>query len=255
MLILPTLFSKLNEVLVQLHTPHRHSSLTNVIKQNQDDCLNIGCGDVCPEGWDNIDASLSLRISKIPLIGQAVLALIGKHQWSNLIRYGDIVQGLPKKHSYCQLIFACHILEHLSIQDFHHAMRNVYSYLKPGGVFRIIVPDLEQYISTYMTYRADSRLSDKASHEFMINSWLGHRGSRSSFVLRLTEGFSNYRHQWMWDEPSLKAAFAQHGFINIRRCYYGDWSDSRFAAVEKEGNYVQAVGIEGMKELGVLLLR
>jgi hypothetical protein len=51
----------------------------------------------------------------------------------------------------------------------------------------------------------------------------------------------------MWDEPSLLAAFSQHGFQNIRRCYYGDWSDSRFAAVEKEHNYINAVGIEGMK--------
>jgi hypothetical protein len=51
----------------------------------------------------------------------------------------------------------------------------------------------------------------------------------------------------MWDEPSLKDAFAQHGFKNIRRCYYGDWSDARFGTVEKENNYMNAIGIEGTK--------
>lgn len=233
----------------QQTTRHQHSSLTTTLtKQNQDNvCLNIGCGDVCPEGWENIDASWSLRISKVPVIGRSILSLMSGHQWSNSVKYGDIIKGLSKKHDKYQLVFACHILEHLSIQDFHHAMRNVYSCLKPGGILRIIVPDLEQYVSTYMTHRADTTLSDKAAHEFMIKSWLGHRGSRSSFFLRLTEGFSNSRHQWMWDEPSLKTAFVQHGFKNIRRCYYGDWSDQRFATVEKEGNFIQAVGIEGIK--------
>jgi SAM-dependent methyltransferase len=209
--------------------------------------LNIGCGDVSPAEWENIDASLSLRISKIPLIGHITSSLIKNHRWSNLVQYGDLVKGLPQKKGKCKLIFACHMLEHLSIEDFNHAMQNAYTCLKPGGVFRVIVPDLEQYINAYKIYRADETLSDKAAHEFMIKSWLGHRGRRNRFSLRLTEGFSNSRHQWMWDEPSLKAAFIQHGFQNVRRCYYGDWPDAHFALVEKEGNYVNAVGIEGIK--------
>jgi SAM-dependent methyltransferase len=225
-----------------------YQSELRMTKQNPNDiCLNIGCGDVCPDDWHNIDASMSLRISKIPLIGRSVLSLTGAPNWSHSVKYGDIVKGLPNKHDFCQLIFACHVLEHLSIHDFQHAMKNIYSCLKPGGIFRIIVPDLEQYISIYINNRADDKLSHTASHAFMINTWLGHRGSRSSFVSRLLEGFSNSRHQWMWDEPSLLAEFTQYGFGNIRRCYYGDWSDSRFAAVEKECNYINAIGIEGMK--------
>lgn len=216
-------------------------------QQQNNICLNIGCGDSCPEQWENIDASLSLRISKIPLVGRSILSLIGTHQWSDSIQYGDIVRGLPQKKEQCQLIFACHMLEHLSIEDFQYAMQNFYFCLKPGGIFRVIVPDLEQYINTYKVHRADATLSDKAAHKFMMESWLGHRGRRNSFPHRLTEGFSNSRHQWMWDEPSLKAAFIQHGFQNVRRSYYGDWLDSRFAAVEKEGNYINAVGIEGIK--------
>jgi hypothetical protein len=51
----------------------------------------------------------------------------------------------------------------------------------------------------------------------------------------------------MWDEPSLTNAFSQHGFKNIRRCSYGDWSDPRFGAIEKESSYLNAIGIEGTK--------
>lgn len=130
--------------------PYLYQSELRMTKQNPNDiCLNIGCGDICPDDWHNIDASLSLRISKIPLIGRSVLSLTGAPNWSHSVKYGDIVKGLPNKHDFCQLIFACHVLEHLSIHDFQHAMKNIYSCLKPGGIFRIIVPDLEQYISIY----------------------------------------------------------------------------------------------------------
>jgi Methyltransferase domain len=218
-------------------------------QQHQDYiCLNVGCGNVTnPNGWENIDASLSLRISKIPAIGRSILSLTHSPQWSNLVKYGDIVRGLPGKEQKYHLIFACHVLEHLSLEDFHQAMTNIYSYLHPGGIFRIIVPDLEQYITTYLSDRADNRISSSAADEFMTKTWLGHQGSRKSLHSRILEGFSNFRHQWMWDEPSLKAAFTHHHFTNIRRCYYGDWQDTRFATVEKEDNYIKAIGIEGMK--------
>ncbi len=212
-----------------------------------DVCLNIGCGDTCPKNWENIDASLGLKISKIPLVGRSILSVISNHQWSTSIKYGDIVKGLRKKQNQYQLIFACHILEHLSFEDFHQAMANIYTYLKPGGTFRAIVPDLEQYVRTYLTHREDPNLAKNASHSFMRTSWLGKSSSRNSFFSRLTEGFSNSRHQWMWDEVSLKAAFVEHGFTKIRRCYYGDYEDTRFGDVEKIGNFVKAIGIEGIK--------
>ncbi|MBD0387784.1 MAG: methyltransferase domain-containing protein [Nostoc sp. C3-bin3] len=225
----------------------RSANNTHLTHNITDMCLNVGCGNTCPESWENIDASIGLRISKIPLLGSFLLSVIGKHHWSNSVKYGDIVKGLGEKENKYQLVFACHVLEHLALADFHQAIANIYAYLKPGGILRVIVPDLEQYVRTYLTHLTDSTLADKAAHEFMQTSWLGKSTSRSSFFSRLREGFSNSRHQWMWDEPSLKAALLQHGFENIRRCHYGDWSDMRFADVENAGNFVQAIGIEAIK--------
>jgi hypothetical protein len=214
---------------------------------NNQFCLHIGSGLVAPKEWINIDASPSLLVAKIPVLGSPILSAIGGPKWPNLVHYGDIVKGLKIRQESCELIFAAHVLEHLTLSDFHLAMSNIYSYLKPGGIFRSIVPDLEQYVSLYHFHQRNSSMYSKAAHEFMKESSIGCQGSRRNLIQRLRQAFSNSRHQWMWDEPSLTDAFAQHRFRNIRRCHYGDWSDERFASVEKESNYVSAICIEGTK--------
>lgn len=215
--------------------------------ETQVTCLHIGCGLVTPEGWLNVDASPSLKLSKIPVVGESLVSFMGGPLWPKLAQPGDVVKGLNIKEASCQLIFSAHVLEHLSLSDFQTAMTNIYTYLKPGGVFRAIVPDLEQCVATYQKYRSEPNLSNKAASEFMEATLIGYSPKRSTLTGRFREAFSNSRHQWLWDEASLAEAFTQQGFKNVRRCYYGDWSDPRFEAVEKESNYVGAFGVEGTK--------
>ncbi len=210
-------------------------------------CLHIGCGLNVVEGWENIDASPSLKIAKIPLIGRNILSINRGPQWSKNVNYGDIVRGLKHKDNTCQLIFAAHVLEHLSLTDFQTALTNIYEYLKPEGIFRFIVPDLKQYIDSYIQEYNNSSLSPMAAQQFMEESLVGCGASRKNIYLRLREALSNSRHQWMWDEPSLLHALSQKGFKQVRRCEYGDWLDTRFSGIEKEENYLNAIGIEAIK--------
>ncbi|NEO68915.1 methyltransferase domain-containing protein [Moorena sp. SIO3H5] len=221
--------------------------MDNIIIKSSGILLHIGCGLTAPKYWLNIDTSLTLKISKIPILGNQLITLIRAPKWPKNIYHGDIVKGLKIDHNQCDIIYASHVLEHLSLSDFNIAMSNIYSYLKPGGIFRAVVPDLEQHIAIYIKQRSDSTLSENAAHHFMETSWLGHKGKRSSVYDRLQEAFSNSRHQWMWDEASFKNAFAQHGFKNIRKCNYGDWSDERFSDVESEDRLSNAICIEGTK--------
>jgi len=210
-------------------------------------CLNIGCWIDVAEGWENIDASPYVKISKIPLIGSRVLSAIGAPTFPKSIKHGDLLKGLNLQPESCELIFASHVLEHLSLADFDVALKNIYLYLQPGGILRIIVPDLEKYVKTYLTQRSDNSLSSKAAHKFMHNSFLGNTGSRITIKERLKELFSNSRHQWMWDEPSLTEALTKHGFKNIRRCEYGDWSNPKFGTVERKDRHGDAICIEAIK--------
>ncbi|MEC4805045.1 MAG: methyltransferase domain-containing protein [Jaaginema sp. PMC 1079.18] len=210
-------------------------------------CLHIGCGLVVAPGWQNIDASLSLRLVKIPVIGQISARRLALPPWSKAASYGDIVKGLKIPPESCDLIYAAHVLEHLSLADFQIAMANIYSYLKPGGTFRAVVPDLEQYIQSYWQQRQDEKVATQAAKNFMTASGLGWNRPRQTWYDRVREALANYRHQWMWDRPSLQAAFSEHGFKNPRFCTYGDWHDPRFAKVEYEDSFEYAIGVEGQK--------
>ena len=209
-------------------------------------CLHIGCGLIIGNSWKNIDISPSLKISKIPLIGQPLVRLVGAPQWSRNVECQDIVKGLSIKPNSCDLIYASHVLEHLSLYDFHQAMENIVTYLKPGGIFRTIVPDLEQYINAYIHKQKNSQLVSQAAPNFIKAIGMGEQQHRNSIIQRLKTAFANNRHQWMWDEGSLAEAFQEHGFKNIRRCQYGHFLDARFAEIEQPKSFVNAVGIEGM---------
>ncbi|MFP4299067.1 MAG: class I SAM-dependent methyltransferase [Spirulinaceae cyanobacterium] len=210
-------------------------------------CLHIGCGLVVAPDWQNYDASLSLRLSKLPGIGKIVAQKLSFPDWSDTAYYGNIVKGLDIQPESCDLVYAAHVLEHLSLTDFHIALDNIYSYLKPGGIFRAVVPDLEQYIQSYWQQRQNDAIASQAAINFMTASGIGHSRSRKTWKDRLREALANHRHQWMWDRPSLQAAFAEHGFKNPRFCTYGDWADPRFAKVEYKDSFEYAIGVEGCK--------
>ena len=202
--------------------------------------LNIGCGALAPDGWLNIDASPTLRASKVPLLGRLV-KLDPEHIAPNAV-YRDIVAGPPLEPESCDLIFASHVLEHLSLADAQIMLDRVYVGLKPGGIFRIIVPDLDAYICDYIRDP-----SPGAAAKFMTLSGIGATRSRVGLRARLREALSNARHQWMWTTASLQAELeAFHMQVTFRRGHE-DVGDQRFLAVEQAKRHVNAVCLEAEK--------
>ena len=214
-------------------------------------CLNIGCGLSAGPSWLNIDASYSLRLSHLPVIGKAAARLLNAPAWPESVQYGDIVRGVKLSQSSCRLVFASHVLEHLSEQDFRLALENIYSYLCPGGIFRCIVPDLETYTKEYLRLLSSSepKVAAEANSYFMRKANIGIQCSRSHFLGRLREAFANSRHQWMWDKPSLKNVLLKAGFQNVIFRKYGEWYDDRFREVEEEGRHRDSICAEAQKPI------
>lgn len=208
-------------------------------------CLNVGCGLSSGREWLNVDSSYSLRLSRLPIVGRILSKVLSLPGWPRAVVAGDVVKGLDISVNRCDLVFASHVLEHLAEEDCYRALRNIYLYLRPGGYFRCIVPDLETHARSYLA-RLES-LDPAASHSFMTDANVGLRSSRSGARARLGEAFSNTRHQWMWDRVSLASALREVGFRDVAERGYGEWADARFAQVEERERHQGSVCLEARK--------
>ncbi len=107
--------------------------------------LNIGCGAHYHPAWTNIDVAPATR-EVLP--------------W-------DVKKGLPFKDDSFDVVYHSHVLEHLSPQDATLFLKETARILKPAGVTRVVVPDLEQIVRLYLekleAARNDGR---RASHEY-----------------------------------------------------------------------------------------
>jgi hypothetical protein len=204
--------------------------------------VQYGRGWSAPKEWINFDASLTLKWERIPILGRYTKN--PRHFPAN-VRPGNIVKGLPVDDESCQGIYASHILEHLTLEDFHAALQNSYQILHERGIFRLAVPDLEWAAREYLSRLDRGDLT--ASAFFLTETTLGvHRRERglTGLVRKL---FNTSTHLWMWDESSMKKALKDHGFRRIRRCRFGDCEDPMFSFVEARERFENALAMEARK--------
>jgi SAM-dependent methyltransferase len=90
--------------------------------------LNLGCGPNVAPGWLNIDL--------VPAPGAV---------------RGDLRAGLPLDDASVDGIAAIHVLQDLAYPDIAPALAELRRVLKPGGVLRLAVPDLDCAIRAYLS--------------------------------------------------------------------------------------------------------
>lgn len=210
--------------------------------------VQYGCGLSAPDGWVNFDASPRLRFERVPIIGSLTRAA-GKTLFPPAVRYGDIVSGLPVKAASVDGLYCSHILEHLDRDSIVPALANSFSILRPGGIFRLVMPDLVWRARQFL---ADHEAGDvNAADAFMETCYLGQRAPTRSINAKARAMFGNADHRWMYDVPLMKHLLSQVGFTDIRECEFGDSADPHFKEVEEHGRFFDT----GHKELALEAVR
>ncbi|MBT4929446.1 MAG: methyltransferase domain-containing protein [Flavobacteriales bacterium] len=208
--------------------------------------VQFGCGLSAPSGWRNFDSSPTLRIQKIPLLGKALARKLQGFNFPDNVEYGDIIRGLPIKDSSCDNLYCSHVLEHLSYEDFNTALENAHNYLKPGGTFSIVMPDLNRLITSYIA-NLDSGMAD-AAVIFNRNTGMATERTKSTSFKGLVKSYmGNSAHLWLWDYPSTIKALEAAGFDQIRKCEFNDSKNEAFREVETESRFQNAVCLEVIK--------
>jgi len=90
--------------------------------------VNLGCGGRARKGWLNIDA-----VETAP--GVVVQ---------------DLARPLEIASNSADFIYTSHVLEHFSRSVAHYFLAECYRVLKPGGVLRVVVPDLAALAKAYL---------------------------------------------------------------------------------------------------------
>jgi hypothetical protein len=134
------------------------------------------------------------------------------------------------------------VLEHLSLHDLRTALDNTFRMLAPNGVFRLVVPDLLERARRYVTDA--ERGAEDAAGQFMRSTCLGHERRPRTIIRHLRQALGGSIHLWMWDAKSMSAELARAGFVDIRRCDFGDAADPMFARVEHQSRlFGEGLGI------------
>src|SRR5690242_7915504 len=90
--------------------------------------LNLGCGQRFHSAWINVD--------HVP-------------SDSSVIQH-DLAQGIPFPNNSFDVVYHSHLLEHFSRPEGARFLKECSRVLKPGGLLRIAVPDLERIARTYL---------------------------------------------------------------------------------------------------------
>ncbi|MBD2700683.1 methyltransferase domain-containing protein [Spirosoma sp. BT702] len=92
--------------------------------------LNVGCGHKFHEDWVNID-----MVSSHPAV----------------IEY-NILCGLPFPSNQFDVVYHSQVLEHIPKEKSDSFLTECFRVLKPGGIIRVVLPDLENIVKEYQKY-------------------------------------------------------------------------------------------------------
>ncbi|MCH2023539.1 MAG: methyltransferase domain-containing protein [Saprospiraceae bacterium] len=107
--------------------------------------LNLGCGRHYHNDWTNVDFIST---------GEKVIA-------------HNLLNGIPFAKNSFDVVYHSHVLEHFEEKDGENFIKECYNVLKPKGIIRVAVPDLEQIAQNYLKYLNASIENDKdAEHNY-----------------------------------------------------------------------------------------
>jgi len=184
--------------------------------------LNLGCGHRKIHGFINVDIREDLN--------------------------PDFIANVTEIHKHfkeADLIYACHVLEHFprnasSFQPitWRDTLKSWYKTLKPGGVLRLAIPDIEQVCKLYLS-TGNLDIFDGA----LYASFNG--GQKYDFDF----------HYHCWDFKTIKRDLQEIGFKEVRKYdwrqtehfFIDDYSQAYLPHMDKINGNLMSLNVEAVK--------
>lgn len=199
------------------------------------DRLNFGCGPHPLFGWTNIDN--------------------GDGEWYDAPDAADVIKldifealdALPDGVASC--ITSEHMFEHFTLEQGHTLLRQWCRILKPGGVVRIVCPDLEAEAELFLREITPAPAEVIDRHRLR---WLGDRyrfqaGEQLTRAMVLNFGMRLDGHKFVYDEETLRQSMRLAGFTSITRETFGHSTHPALHAIDvHDGGETGRTWVPGM---------
>jgi hypothetical protein len=208
--------------------------------------LNVGSGPSAPAGWTSIDGSWQAWLAARPALARAARRLTGRAvgHWPRGIVCRDVRRGLGVAAGSAAVVFTSHFIEHLHRADALAFLREARRALIPGGICRVVTPDLRALVDGYVA----SRVADPLAGDRLQEALLLHPAAPAPVPMLL--GWYRARtafdhHKWVYDGESLAALFREAGFPHPtpRGHLDSDIPRERLAAVEPADRVCGGAGV------------
>ena len=175
--------------------------------------LHLGCGNIIIEGWVNLDIQPGIGVDIVD--DASTLSMIDDNS--------------------CDMIYACHILEHFNRNDIVDILRLWYDKLKYGGILRLSVPDFSKTVQRY------SETNDVGEIMGLVVG--GHK-----------DNFD--KHGIIFDKKSLSRMLESVKFISIKEwdwkitdhSKYDDYSQAYLPHMDKNNGMLMSLNLEAIKK-------
>ena len=178
-------------------------------------CVNVGCGRTPVQGWNNYDSSPSVKLASRPLLTK-ILANFGKvnedqQKFINFAKHSDIkfanaIVRLPEADNSVDVVYSCHMVEHLERGEALKFFAETRRILKPGGIIRLAVPNIRWHI--------DNFLEDNDADKFIEKIKLTRVLPKTMMGRLRALMIGDRSHRWMYDGSSICKLLTEAGFEN-----------------------------------------
>jgi predicted SAM-dependent methyltransferase len=186
--------------------------------------LHLGCGLNTPVDWVNLDGSFNAWLTKYPIIRKisALVGIVSRDKiaipWSKDILIHDVRKPLPFADNSMEVVYASHLLEHLYCDEAEKLLRECFRVLSPGGVLRLMVPDLQDSILQYLEQKQSDTKETKYPADVFIES-LSMRPLTTpvgNWIYKTYNALKDFHsHKWMYDAESLEGRLRRVGFVEV----------------------------------------
>jgi SAM-dependent methyltransferase len=204
--------------------------------------INLGCGVKTSDLCVNVDFSIYVILKQnrwllpfvAPIIGRDRVERINGMRGTTICH--NLKKGIPFPSNSADAVYHSHLMEHIDRDGVLGFQKEIFRVLKPGGIQRVCVPDLERLIGDYNKSLAADDVTREASvrHDASIAAIFEQTVRRSSAGAKGRTGFQAWlenlvlgdarargeTHQWMWDRVNIRALLLDAGFtdISVRSC-------------------------------------